>query len=579
MSTGFVLETSTGGETFFSLEAGAHERADVSFAEEGGRFALVLGSPYRDGPSWVTARDVLAMETGDALALPDSLHGFFAVITGDRCTGEHLVATDRFCGIDLFLCRVNGRLLVSDSVEQIAGRVPSLHLDAAGVLQYLDMGCMLGETTQFEEIKRVGASTVVEISKGGVKRSSRYWDYSQLDAPAETPDRIENLFNAHVRDAFELCETAALPLTGGIDCRAILSACPPVGERLRCYTFGGSRNTDTLMATRICRKLELPHTVIPVDGDSHGRYMENLRRLAGECNGLVNFYLFAPMFECFEAASASCDLMLTGIGGEFLRGCLFFNRLEGNTSVGRLPALMAGRYAVNPCEQLLKSPDGTGGRQVVRESFGHLFDSLGVSDPYLATECFYLSNRVGNFTARATRPAGMHMKIWEPWLNTGVLEAARRIPNADKAGYRVHREIIMRNSSALSGLLLSTGHPVPYGSRPPFLTVKSKTFRAGRFTLKAANRLSRAALRREFYRPNSLRDMAYYLSRYDGGLLERRLRPGEMRLTGFVSSDPLRGAMGSFLRNDSRLCYVLTNILCTELWLEHLCGLTEIVID
>lgn len=579
MSTGFVLEVSPGGKNSLTFDASALERSDVSYAEKADSFALVLGCPYRDGPGWVQAQDVLALNKADRLALPRFIHGFFAVVAGSKETGEFMVATDRFGGVDLFISSQDNRLIVSDSVEQIARRLPSLHLDATGMLQYLEIGCMLGETTQFEELRRIGTSRVLEIKEGRVTRSRHYWDYGSLAPDTLPPGLIEDIFSSHVRDAFQLCDRAAMPLTGGIDSRAILSACPLEEERLQCYTFGNAWNIDSRIAARICLTLDLPHSLLPVDKDAHERYMDDLTRLAGDCNGLINFYLFAPMLEGFDVSADKSDLVLTGIGGEFLRGCLLFSDGAIPETAEELVARMMSRYVMNPSEQLLKSPDGTSGREEVRRSLERLLGSKGISDLSLATECFYLENRVANFTARATRPAGKRMKIWDPWLNTNVLEAARQVPMANKADYLVHREIITRNNNALAGLLLSKGGVVPYKSKPPGLVARSLGLRAGRFSLKAVNKATRATLRREVYRPHYARDLAYYFSRNDGDLLRRRLQPGEMRLATLISPDALQSAIESFINNDSRLCYVLTNLLCAESWLERLSGLTSIVVD
>ncbi len=576
MTTGFVLEASRGGRSILASDRTSLERSDFSYAESGSRRAVVLGSPYSAGPAWVSARDLLASGGAGGPSFPRDMHGYFALVTGDTQAGEFTVATDRFRGIDLFMYRRDGTVIISDSVELIARSVPSLHVDTQGMLEFLELGCTLADRTQFEEIKRIAPATVIEIADGGVKREERYWEYGSPALDASAPDAIEEVFAGHVREAFRLCETAAVPLTGGMDSRAILSVCPLEEGKLRCHTLGNSWNTDSRFAARICRELDLEHTLYPVDADALTRQGGDLSRWAGACSGMVNFILLAPMFEFFEAVSEECDLVLTGVGGELMRACRLFSRVEPPETVEELLPVMLGHYVMNPSEGLLRSHDGTNVREELRRTFEHLLKSEDPEDLVLSVERFYIENRVANFTSCYARAAGIGMKTWDPWVSTGILDAARRVALARKVDRLVHREVITSCSPALAGLLLSSGDIVPYGSQPAYLVARSRAFKAGQFSLKAINKMSRAAFHREIYKPSYVRDVSHLLARHHGGLFRRRLSYGDMRLTEFVVPAELEHAVESFMRDDSRFCYVLTNLLCAELWLEHLSGSTRI---
>ena len=572
----FTLESRDDGEILFEVSPGATEREYVDYAEEDGLAVLVLGYPYRTGPRWVSARELLAeLQSGEPRM--DNIHGFFTIVVNDLWSGSQSIITDRFGGYGAFISAGNGRVIVSDSIERISSKLPSLHLDATGMLEFLELGFTLGDTTQFSEIKRLATSTITRIAAGAVLSKRKYWDYMADGKGEYRSYAVEEIFTRHILDAFQCCDKVALPLTGGLDSRTILSACLPPDGRLNCFTLGNAWNDDSRVAMHVCKALCISHSLYAADSGSMKRALDAIPRLASESNGMLNFLLLAPMFEAYESVAGTCDVLLTGVGGEMVRGCLVLGNEPAPSTVSEVVPAMLRRISLNRTEGLLKSPDGQSSGAVVTRAFELWLESLGTSDPIGAMECFYLENRVANFTACSVRPAGKNMKLWDPWLYTPILEAARYVPVAEKSSDIIHRNIVMQNNTVLGQLLLSTGAMVPHKTRSAHLVARSLGRKAGLLSVKAANKTIRAASGREFHRPNYVRDYAYLFSRYGGGLVRERLRPEKMMLSGLVSPDELQIAVERFLEGDSRQFYVLANLLCSELWLEQVARRTHLV--
>jgi len=163
----FCLETRPGRDPAMSIDAGAVSLVGFDCHRSTDRTTLVLGHPYAEGPPrWVTARELAGRWRESRHSGLDGIHGRFALVQEDSSSGTFTVVTDRFGGINIFRASIVDRLLVSDSVEEIAARAPCLHLDVGALLEFLEIGHFLADGTHFEEVRRLKPATVSTITPG-----------------------------------------------------------------------------------------------------------------------------------------------------------------------------------------------------------------------------------------------------------------------------------------------------------------------------------------------------------------------------------------------------------------------------
>src|SRR5699024_8599370 len=124
-------------------------------------------------------------------------------------------------------------------------------------------------------------------------------------------------FNNHLSTAFKLGETLSLPLTGGMDSRAVLSGSLKYKDKLHCYTHGLSNSEDVKISKKIIKLLNINYTHYNELGQS---FIENIPETATELanvfEGMLNSVLFAHLKFSYERESKISDTFLTGIGGE-----------------------------------------------------------------------------------------------------------------------------------------------------------------------------------------------------------------------------------------------------------------------
>jgi hypothetical protein len=578
----FVLESSRQTGAVLSLEEGALQRQDVDFVEAEDAAVLVLGYPHADGGRLLGAPDILAAYRADDRSFTDGINGFFALVVQDLKAGRQLLVMDRCGGVALY-CREEGdRAAFSDSVEALAGLAGRLRLDARGVVEFLETGFMVGEKTHFEEIRRLRPGTITEAAAGARTKTWKYWDYAALDLKRpDARERVLTAFNRHVHDALISGERALLPITGGMDSRAILSACLEHRERVSCYTFGNYPNDDIRLAEKVCRAVSVPHRTYAIDRELAVTAAGNIDRLNSECSGSVNVMMFAAQ-ELFNRAEAQAgSVLLFGIGGEMLRGCLILGEGGVPSRVEDVADPMLSHLRVGQrTPRLIRPQQFSTSRRAVLESYREELTATGAADPMRAAESFYLNNRIANFGARAMCLNSRSLRLWDPWLYTPILEANTALSDEDKLREIAHRSIIERNSPALAGIITARGGRwVPTGNPGWRLRLASYNWRAFQFQRKVVNRLSRRFARREAIKTTGADCITASFLKFNPGFLEDHLRLEDLILGRLVDEGGLRDALDRVHRGDAHAFYSLTNLVCAERWIRHISERAQVLVE
>ncbi len=552
-------------------------RDDADYLESTDAEALALGYPHMEGPRWVRAADILGAFCTGIPSFLENVHGFFAFVVNDRTADRQLVLTDRFGGIAIYYLATRGLIALSDSVEALAKLAGALHLDRQGISEFLETGFMVGDKTHFQEIRKLRPGTINEIVSGEIT-TTRYWDYAALDCRTAHPgERIASEFNRYVEQGIGYSGRAALPLSGGMDSRAILAACLEHRKRLNCYTFGNFPNDDVRIVKNIRLDTSLPHRFNAINREMTETGIRDIDQLNSECSASVNAVMFSPMVLSNRMAAESEPLLLCGIGGEMLRGCLIHNRHRGPADVGSAARLLLKRFHVGRrTPGMVKHPEASPGWDFVLESYRQEMRASDACDPIRALENFYLQNRVANFGARAVYLCSKDIILWDPWLYTPILEANVSVTDRDKLHYAVHRRIIELNSPVLAGVLNAEGNWVPIAGPGPRLRLKSYSWHALRFQSKALNKVSRRLVGIQAIKAAYSDELTARFARYHREFLHENLRHDELILSDMIEEFRLRDAVDLASRGDAVAFYAITNIICAERWLRRIAEITSV---
>lgn len=571
----FCLLLRKGAAPVLEINDGDHARRDVDISRDGEVTVIVMGNPHwLEDPGWVSARDIKGEYARRGAAFMDRLDGFFAVVIHDRVSGRILAATDRYGIYKLFISRSADRLVLSDSVETICRHLPRVNLNATGIVEFVELGHMLGDKTHFKEINTIPPSTVLEMTADLAVVSREYWSvYNEGAGRRAGFDDVIELFNRHVIHGLDFSENASLPLSGGLDSRAILSACLPLKKRVHCYTFGLAGSRDVSLAGRICRELDIPHTCYRFDR-SIGEHLPAMTdRVLGPWNGMINSVLLSFQDEFNRRESLHSDLHLPGTGGGLLRS-FFIGNIDRSITPDDLAGMIQKRLQINTLKGLFSR--ALGEDRLLRSSILRELESGGSSDLFQASERFLLRNRVANFSSYAVALSCRHMPAWNPFLYSPLLNRLERVDPRRKQGGALQKQVIEHNSRFLAGIVLDTGQMVT--EDPPGLRLLSRSmlFKGTDMSRRIMSKALQETTGRRIIPRRSMFDFAGLLARYQRDYVRETLRHEDMILRDLIDRETLERATDRLLKGSNSVCYGLTNVMSLELWLKRIGKLTTV---
>ena len=573
----FCLRQNKGASPVLEFNDPGDTRRDVDISWDREVTVIVMGDPHwLEDPGWVSANDILRQYEKRGASFIDRLDGFFSVIIQDKGAGKIFAAVDRYGVYAMFISRSADRLILSDSVEEICRHLPQVNLDLASIVEFVEFAHLLGNKTHFKEITKTPQSTILEIADDLSVGEREYWSIFGDDNvyPDPVGDVIE-LFNQHIGRGMDLAQNALLPLSGGLDSRAVLAACLPYKDRLRCYTFGIPNCRDIKLASRICEELSIPHATYLLDEYIGERIPEYTDRFMGWCNGMLNSVLLSFQDEYFRREAPASDLLLTGLGGELFR--LFFTgRANRDLTVSDLAKMVGKKSQVNNVPGIF-SVDFR--EEASRLLLSSLDSEIGKAmDPDIVThsEKHYFRSRVTNFSAYTLAIASRYLPHWNTLLYSPILDRLRSIDPVLKERDLVERRIIEHDSGFLAGLVLDTGRIVTEGHQGPGLLLQSLRYKGFDFSGKVLRKAIKETTRRKTIPRHAMFGFAGLLARSQADYVRENLRYDDMVLRDLIDRETLERATGELLNGSNSVCYTLTGIMSLELWLKRIGEITTV---
>jgi Asparagine synthase len=562
------------------IDERALARRDFDTCESPRATVLVLGYPYRQGPCWVRARDLLSEYEATGTISPERIHGFFVLLVRDRLSGRSLIVTDRFRGYDVYVTRAGGRLIISDSVESIAQAVPALHLDHEAVLEFLYFGFIFGDKTHFLEVRKVPCATMLTVEPGSGPHEHAYWSCAlgRDHGDAVEAGTVAEMFMEHMGDCFELSPGAALTLTGGRDSRSVLAACLDHKEDLRCFTFGHVKSRDVRFAKRICSSAGIRHRSYMIEDELAGDLPGHAEAVASRSSGMVNSILFSNLDPAYQTEGDDGGILITGIATDLHRG--YWLRGKGKVILDQSEVIGHGMQAVrtNRMPGLISGMDDRSVNRSLLDSVNKALEGLDMPEPS-RSEYFLFRERASNFSTYFVSEAGRFMDLWDTWLYAPLIDVLGRVDLQTRTEERILWDLIQAAGGAIANTISTHGFWFRSGPPSPRQAIDSALIHSANFSRKALNRLGRATVKREPVKANYTIDYVELLAGRYPEFIESTLQHEDMALGGLIDRDALRRNVALLMRGYSSVCYGITNVMCLELWLKRIGESTRVVID
>ncbi|MEB3215666.1 MAG: asparagine synthase-related protein [Nostocales cyanobacterium 94392] len=190
---------------------------------------------------------------------------FHGVLYDTRSQKVHLI-NDRYGVLPLHWTIWQNMLVWVSEIKALLalpGYQPKL--DRETIEDFLGIRYPLGDRSWFKGVERLPAASVLTWDEErATLQSHRYWtwdDIPRLDALPDRRDIVEEfgrLFVAAVERRCHPGDRLGIPLSGGLDSRALLAAVPSTVNSPVTVTYGQPNCDDVLIAQQVARKAHVP---------------------------------------------------------------------------------------------------------------------------------------------------------------------------------------------------------------------------------------------------------------------------------------------------------------------------------
>ncbi|MBM4354339.1 MAG: hypothetical protein FJ109_11185 [Deltaproteobacteria bacterium] len=366
--------------------------------------------------------------------------GRFAIVLLEPKKRLLHLGADRFALYPFYYHERDGVVWFSTRLAAIA-RANREHLtpDEESIADFLAHKHFIGTWTYFKEVSMVPEGGYVTFGNGA-PRVTRYWQYrfeenlDQCWGKKEAVTHLRTAWNRAMDAAAKAGPRDGVPLSGGLDSRALLAALARRGKHVTAYTFGDPNCNDILFARRVTEKYRLPHVTTTLEQASFiYRDWETIIRRSDGCLPLTH----AHPFSLTPFLAGSCDSVFDGLTGEVLGSVGLVRHPHTMVTGETAPDLLRKVFMLFGDDVLLKvMPGATPARERIRR-YGHYYSDFGGHKHGTSViNIFSNTSRQRRFVANQPRLLEGEKRVFCPFWTIEYARVCHRLHPVDRRTMR-----------------------------------------------------------------------------------------------------------------------------------------------
>ncbi|MFH1539632.1 MAG: asparagine synthase-related protein, partial [bacterium] len=352
------------------------------------------------------------------------IDGFYSASLYDVARHKVFLITDRYGVRHIYWTVNDGNIAWSSEVKAFLALPEfSPKIDPGAVREFFSVGYLLEDRTWFENVKLLPSGTVLTWDLKEQKHTMRrYWWWDAIKPmngkieEKEIAEELGRLFIKSVETMSGEDERIGVPLSGGLDSRAILAAVPERKMPVNTITFGNKSCDDALIAAMASRVKGAVHQIFEINEKN---WFGPRLKCTWITDGQLNL-LHMHGFEARAVLNKHFQVVLNGFAGDLVLG---------------------GGYLKN--ENSLDVPIDEN-RAV--ESMGCAPDIIPDLSDYQnlqKTDFFFLQNRVRRFTSEGTRHVITSVVNRNPFFYNELLELSYSLPDSLRYKSRIYKTMLL----------------------------------------------------------------------------------------------------------------------------------------
>jgi asparagine synthase (glutamine-hydrolysing) len=358
----------------------------------------------------------------------ESLNGLFSGLLVDRRQRKVFLFNDRYGMERIYWHETPDAFFFASEAKALLRVLPELRaFDREGVVQFLGVGCPLGDRTLFRNIRLVPGAARWTFANGKLHRETYFspatWEaQSKLSGP-DYESRFAVTFQKILPRYFESDSKIGIALTGGLDTRMIM-ACHSHNPRSETsYTFTGpvGQTLDDRVAARVAAACGLEHHLLRLKPDFFSDFAAHADKtvfITDGCSGITG----AHEIYFHQQARPLAPLRLTGnYGSEVCRAISTFKPLGLDPQLFTPDVLAAVNTAGSQLAAPGNNPETFAAFQEIPLSlFGNMAagrSQIGFRTPYLDNELVALAYQCPASLKKSSLPTMRLVKACSPALD------------------------------------------------------------------------------------------------------------------------------------------------------------------
>ncbi|TAK62270.1 MAG: hypothetical protein EPO24_05060 [Bacteroidetes bacterium] len=424
---------------------------------------LFYGELYNELGLIDEAEFVLQHLNRNGIAGISGLNGPFAFLFWNKKEQTLITATDRLGRFPLFYFQLNDSVCVTSDLHLVfASGIYTPALNEESIIDFLTIGFPLGEQSMFEGINRISAGEYLVCSGDRIDKK-RYWQPEYTNSLSNTEPMVESFISCNER-AMKKRPGSIVALSGGWDSRATVAALSHHSKAFPVMTFGEENSTDVVLASTICKRLQLHHNIISADSSFFDMFEQLANDVVTLGNGHATVDLAFQLF-AFRNLAGKYAMLLDSAGCEFRRGIRSKIAAQRATSTSDISDFLLSMYATGVWNNNIIAKDFFHHHaEATRDRLTEWLESRSLpsyEDQIDAFSWYELwSHHYAHGYPLQTNVIACHMPYSDNEFYDLFLQADRSI----RWSHKFHRATIRALQPSLERIPISYGHvKVPYG--------------------------------------------------------------------------------------------------------------------
>lgn len=414
----------------------------------------IIGTIYNSHNTIDTSYLILKHYIDNNLKYIGTLNGEYLIIIHDDEKKKLFIINDRFGLNKLYYLRRKNSLSISSRLLNLMCLHEKDNIREQSLIEYLYFGYISENHTFYNDIYQINQASIIEIAYHNKISfvQKPYWSYLYTNEyknenTEELIDELYRLWQQSVKRRISQNDKIILPLSGGLDSRAILASIieQTSTTNLVTCTFGEKLSWDYQIGTKVAKKFGIKN--INLDVEKY-QYEEQFNISFDDSDGMVDATPYLPILEYKDLLQYS-NTIISGYIGDFIMGSHMFKELNYLISDYHSGSIDINSHflkinALNDLEKLKEIFNKSVFHKIenpIDIALSSFSENTNLSDIYFL---HFLNNHVYNYSYYNVFRFRDDFNYLSPFLDYDLIDFMCKIPHNLRYNQKLYRLMLIR---------------------------------------------------------------------------------------------------------------------------------------